>query len=356
MARVKVLSVVGARPQFVKLGPVHAAFSEAGDVEHVIVHTGQHYDADMSDVFFADLAIPAPDVHLGVGSGSHGVQTGAMLSALDAVLDEHRPDWVLVYGDTNSTVAAALSAVKLHLPVAHLEAGLRSFNRRMPEEHNRVLTDHAADLLLAPTEVAVAHLKHEGLAARTRLVGDVMTDVCWRVRDAVAAKPAELPAGVDPESAYVVATIHRAENTDDPARLAAVVDALAGLDVPVVLLAHPRLRARAAEHGLDLTAGSLHTANPLPYPQMVRAVLGAQGVVTDSGGLQKEAFLLGVPCTTLRTETEWVETLEGGWNVLDPDLTLVGSTAVRPAPQGPQPTPYGSGDAAQRSLAALRAG
>jgi UDP-N-acetylglucosamine 2-epimerase (non-hydrolysing) len=356
MARVKVLSVVGARPQFVKLGPVHAAFSEAGDVEHVIVHTGQHYDADMSDVFFADLAIPAPDVHLGVGSGSHGVQTGAMLSALDAVLDEHRPDWVLVYGDTNSTVAAALSAVKLHLPVAHLEAGLRSFNRRMPEEHNRVLTDHAADLLLAPTEVAVAHLAHEGLAARTRLVGDVMTDVCWRVRDAVAGKPAELPAGVDPDAAYVVATIHRAENTDDPARLAAVVDALAGLDVPVVLLAHPRLRARAAEQGLDLTAGALHTANPLPYPQMVRAVLGAQGVVTDSGGLQKEAYLLGVPCTTLRTETEWVETLEGGWNVLDPALTLVGSTAVRPAPQGAQPTPYGTGDAAQRSLAALRAG
>jgi UDP-N-acetylglucosamine 2-epimerase (non-hydrolysing) len=352
---VKVLSVVGARPQFVKLGPVHAAFAADGGVEHVIVHTGQHYDAGMSDVFFDDLKIPAPDVHLGVGSGSHGVQTGAMLSALDAVLDEHQPDWVLVYGDTNSTVAAALAAVKMHLPVAHLEAGLRSFNRRMPEEHNRVLTDHAADLLLAPTQVAAQHLANEGLAARTRVVGDVMTDVCWQVRDAVAGQAASLPAGVAVGSPYVVATIHRADNTDDPARLAAVVGALASLEVPVVLLAHPRLRVRAAEQGLSLDQGSLRTTEPLPYPEMVKAVLGSAGVVTDSGGLQKEAYLLGVPCTTLRTETEWVETLEGGWNVLDPDLALVRSVAVRPAPTSAQPQPYGDGHAAQHVLEALRA-
>ncbi len=182
----KILSVVGARPQFVKLAPVSEAL--AGRCEHVIVHTGQHYDERLSDVFFADLRIPAPDVHLGVGSGTHGVQTGAMLTALDAVLDEHRPDWVLVYGDTNSTLAAALAAVKMHLPVAHLEAGLRSFNRRMPEEHNRVLTDHAADLCLAPTEVAMRHLAHEGLAERSRLVGDVMTDVCLRVAAADDAR------------------------------------------------------------------------------------------------------------------------------------------------------------------------
>src|SRR5262245_52227670 len=188
----KVLSVVGARPQFVKLAPVAEAFAGT-DHEHVIVHTGQHYDANMSDVFFADLKIPSPDVHLGIGSGGHGAQTGAMLAALDGVLAEHRPDWVLVYGDTNSTLAGAVSAVKMQLRVAHLEAGLRSFNRAMPEEHNRTLTDHAADLLLAPTQVAMDHLAREGLAARSVLVGDVMTDVCLRVRDAVRDQPVELP-------------------------------------------------------------------------------------------------------------------------------------------------------------------
>jgi UDP-N-acetylglucosamine 2-epimerase (non-hydrolysing) len=349
----KVLSVVGARPQFVKLAPIAEAFAESAD-EHVIVHTGQHYDAAMSDVFFADLAIPSPDVHLGVGSGSHGVQTGTMLSAMDAVLDEHRPDWVLVYGDTNSTLAGAVSAVKMHLPVAHLEAGLRSFNRAMPEEHNRVLTDHAADLLLAPTEVAMGHLADEGLAARSVLVGDVMTDVCFRVRDATAASPPELPDGVRPGE-YVVSTIHRAENTDDPDRLRAIVTALANAGTPVLLLAHPRLVARCAEFGIDLGAhGSLHTAAPLPYPRMVQAVMHGAGVVTDSGGLQKEAFLLGRPCTTLRTETEWVETLTDGWNVLLPGLDGLADLAARPAPSAAQAAPYGDGHAASAVLAALR--
>jgi UDP-N-acetylglucosamine 2-epimerase (non-hydrolysing) len=349
---VKVLSVVGARPQFVKLAPVAAAFAVAG-IEHVIVHTGQHYDVLMSDAFFSDLSIPAPDVHLGVGSGSHGVQTGGMLAALDAVLDEHRPDWTLVYGDTNSTLAGTLAAVKMHLPVAHLEAGLRSFNRRMPEEHNRVLTDHAADLLLAPTQVAMDHLAREGLAARARLVGDVMTDVCYLVRDAVADHKADLPAGIDPEQPYVVATIHRADNTDDPARLEAIVAALAAVPVPVALLAHPRLRAKAADHGIDLTRGSVHVSDPLPYPALVRAVLGAAGVVTDSGGLQKEAFLLGVPCTTVRTETEWTETLDAGWNVLAADLVGLDRLAARPAPDGERAQPYGDGHAATRVAAAL---
>jgi UDP-N-acetylglucosamine 2-epimerase (non-hydrolysing) len=350
---VKVLSVVGARPQFVKLAPVAAAFEGTGH-DHVIVHTGQHYDAVMSDVFFADLRIPDPDVHLGVGSGGHGVQTGAILSAMDAVLDEHRPDWVLVYGDTNSTLAGALSAVKLHLPVAHLEAGLRSFNRRMPEEHNRVLTDHAADLLLAPTDVAMHHLAQEGLAARSLLVGDVMTDVLFRVRDAVAGRPPELPAGVDPGAPYLVATIHRAENTDDPERLRAIVEQLAGLPMPVVLLAHPRLVARAAALGLELRVGSLHPTTPLAYPGMVAAVLGSAGVVTDSGGLQKEAFLLRVPCTTLRTETEWVETVDLGWNVLRGDLTGVAAAVTRPRPPDTDVAPYGAGDAATRVVTALQ--
>ena len=348
----KVLSVVGARPQFVKLAPIAAALEGAGH-EHVIVHTGQHYDALMSDVFFADLQIPAPDVHLGVGSGSHGVQTGAILSAMDAVLDEHSPDWVLVYGDTNSTLAGALSAVKLHLPLAHLEAGLRSFNRRMPEEHNRVLTDHAADLCLAPTEVAMSHLAAEGLAQRAVNVGDVMTDVCFQVRDTVAGQTPVLPPGVDPLAPYLVATIHRADNTDDPRRLRAVVDALAALATPVVLMAHPRLVNRARSAGINLTAGSLHTIDPLPYPQMVNTVLHARGVVTDSGGLQKEAFLLGTPCTTLRTETEWTETLEDGWNVLDPDLVLLGKTADREPPTTAPSAPYGHGTAAPTAVRVL---
>ncbi len=270
----KVLSVVGARPQLVKLGAVAAAFGGTGHV-HRVVHTGQHYDPELSDVFFAEFGIPEPDFHLGVGSGGHGAQTGAMLAALDPILAEERPDWVLVYGDTNSTIAGALSAVKQHLPVAHLEAGLRSFNRRMPEEHNRVLTDHCADLLLAPTEEAVRHLAAEGLAERAVNVGDVMVDVCFRTRDAVLAageRPA-LPAGVDPGAPFLVATLHRAENTDDPERLAALVEAVAGLPVPVVLLTHPRLRAKADRYGLKLQQGSVAAAGPLPYRELVAAVL-----------------------------------------------------------------------------------
>lgn len=350
----KIVSVVGARPQFVKLAPIHKAAVAAG-VEHVIVHTGQHYDPMLSDVFFEDLGIAAPDVHLGVGSGSHGVQTGAMLAALDAVFDAQQPDWVLVYGDTNSTVAAALSAVKMHLPVAHLEAGLRSFNRRMPEEHNRVLTDHAADLLLAPTEVAVGHLAAEGLAERTVLVGDVMTDVLLDVRDSLAGRPSPLLADLGVVSGeHYVATIHRAENTDDPARLAEVAGALAGLDKPVVLLAHPRVVAKAASHGISLTQGTLIAHAPLAYPDLIAAVLGSAGVVTDSGGLQKEAFLLGVPATTVRTETEWVETVDLGWNVLANTATEIAAAVTRPRPATTDATPYGDGRAAARVVDVLQ--
>jgi UDP-N-acetylglucosamine 2-epimerase (non-hydrolysing) len=355
----KVLSVVGARPQLVKLAPIVRAFAGTGH-RHVIVHTGQHYDVNLSEVFFAGLGIPDPDVHLGVGSGSHGVQTGAVLGTLDPVLEVERPDWVLVYGDTNSTLAGAIAAVKMHIPVAHLEAGLRSFNRRMPEEHNRVLTDHAADLLLAPTEEAVRHLAQEGLAGRTRWVGDVMVDVCLRIRDEVLAgrhaAPA-LPEGVDPAQPYLVATLHRAENTDDPDRLAGLIAALARLPVPVALLAHPRLVARAEAHGLKLGQGAVHVGPPLPYAAMVAAVLGSAGVVTDSGGLQKEAYLLGRPCTTLRGETEWVETLTGGWNHLIPDPAQLGASwpeiATRNAPHGDRGAPYGDGHAAHRVVAEL---
>ncbi len=327
-----------------KLAPIAEAFADAG-VEHVIVHTGQHYDANMSEVFFADLAIPAPDINLEIGSGTHGVQTGAMLAALDPVLEAQAPDWVLVYGDTNSTLAGTLSAVKMHLPVAHLEAGLRSFNRRMPEEHNRVLTDHAADLLLAPTQTAMDHLADEGLEGRAVLVGDVMADVCIRVARAVASQPLPLPELGLKANQYLVATIHRAENTDDPGRLAEIIHALRALPLPVVLMAHPRLRARVAEAGLSLTGGALHTVVPQPYPHMIQLVANARSVLTDSGGLQKEAYLLGTPCTTLRHETEWVETLTGGWNELRPDLDGLAESVQR-TPASPRAHPYGAGRAA----------
>ncbi|OSO98561.1 non-hydrolyzing UDP-N-acetylglucosamine 2-epimerase [Microbacterium sp. LEMMJ01] len=350
----KIVSVVGARPQFVKLAPIHKAFVAAG-VDHVIVHTGQHYDPMLSDVFFEDLGIGTPDVHLGVGSGSHGVQTGAMLAALDAVFDEHRPDWVLVYGDTNSTVAAALSAVKMHIRVAHLEAGLRSFNRRMPEEHNRVLTDHAADLLLAPTQVAIDHLAAEGLAERTVLVGDVMTDVLFTVRDEVSSRPSPLVEDLGlAAGGHYIATIHRAENTDDPARLAEVVAGLGALDRPVVLLAHPRVVAKAEAHGISLSQGAVVVHPPLAYPELVAAMLSSAGVVTDSGGLQKEAFLLGVPCTTVRTETEWVETVELGWNVLAQDAEEIARGVGRPRPEPTDAAPYGDGRAAERVVQVLQ--
>ncbi|KAA9152292.1 UDP-N-acetylglucosamine 2-epimerase (non-hydrolyzing) [Microbacterium lushaniae] len=348
----KIVSVVGARPQFVKLAPVHRAAGAAG-IEHVIVHTGQHYDPMLSDVFFDDLGIGAPHVHLGVGSGSHGVQTGAMLAALDAVFDEHRPDWVLVYGDTNSTVAAALSAVKMHVPVAHLEAGLRSFNRRMPEEHNRVLTDHAADLLLAPTQVAVDHLTREGLGERTVLVGDVMTDVLYRVRDEVTGRPSPLADLGLRSGDHYVATIHRAENTDLPGRLREVVGALAALDKPVALLAHPRLVAKAAQHGIPLEQGAIRLHGPLAYPDLIAAVLHSAGVVTDSGGLQKEAFLLQVPCTTVRSETEWVETVETGWNVLATQAEQIARAVRRARPADTDARPYGDGFAAERAIRVL---
>jgi UDP-N-acetylglucosamine 2-epimerase (non-hydrolysing) len=347
----RVLSVVGARPQFVKLAPIARAMH--GEVEHLIAHTGQHYDHNMSDAFFTDLGIPAPEFNLGVGSGKHGEQTGAMLGGLEKIIEDTTPDWVLVYGDTNSTLAAAIAAVKLHVPVAHLEAGLRSFNRRMPEEHNRVLTDHAADLLLAPTQVAMDHLATEGLAARSVLVGDVMTDVLFKVRDEIADTALALTAPVSPGE-YHVATIHRPDNTDDPRRLRAIIEGIGKVGKPVVLLAHPRLRAQADKHGIALDAGSITVSEPLGYPQLVNAVMRSAGVITDSGGLQKEAFLLRVPCTTLRPETEWVETVDLGWNVLvDKDFDGLAEVVERPRPTATDAAPYGVGQAAEAVVAAL---
>lgn len=335
-----------------KLAPIHRALVDAGH-EHIIVHTGQHYDHDMSDVFFEDLGIPQPDLNLAVGSASHGKQTAHMLELLEQAFLQYSPTWVLVYGDTNSTLAAAVAAVKIHQPLAHLEAGLRSFNRHMPEEHNRVLTDHAADLLLAPTDVAAEHLRNEGLASRTVIVGDVMTDVCLSTRDRVKLESPVMPTHWKNDGDYVVSTIHRQENTDDPERLQKIIDYLASASHEVRLLAHPRLKSKAVEFGITLQQGNVFVFDPLSYPQLVHAVLGARGVVTDSGGLQKEAFLLRTPCITVRTETEWVETVTLGWNTLDAECEGSIDDILKNVYTEPSEHPYGKGNAAARAVAAL---
>lgn len=350
----KVLSVVGARPQFVKLAPVGRELVDRGH-EHVIVHTGQHYDWLLSQAFFDDLEISPPDVNLRVGSAGHAVQSARIMTALDPVLAECQPGWVLVYGDTNSTMAAALAAAQRDLPLAHLEAGLRCFDRRMPEERNRIIADHLADLLLAPTQTAMGNLSAEGLGARSVLVGDVMVDTLLQVRRQLTqSSGAHRPACLD-DGPYLLATLHRQETTDDPVRLAAAIGALGACPLQVWLLAHPRLVARTRQFGISLTGGALRTTAPLPYRGMIAAMTAARGIVTDSGGLQKEAMALGVPCTTLRARTEWPETLKGGWNVLIPDPGDLAAAALRPRPLGAPPQPFGDGSSAARTVTELEA-
>jgi UDP-N-acetylglucosamine 2-epimerase (non-hydrolysing) len=348
----KVLSIVGARPQFVKLAPVDRALRQRGH-EHLIVHSGQHYDPLMSQAFFDDLAIAPPIANLRIGSGSHAVQTAGILAALDPVLDEHHPDWTLVYGDTNTTLAGTLAAAQRQIPLAHLEAGLRSFDRRMPEERNRIVADHLCDLLLAPTATAVRNLASEGLQTRTVLVGDVMVDALNAMQARVAAAPERYLPPYLRDGPYFLATVHRQETTDDPVRLAATLQALATCPLPVWLLVHPRVRDRARGLGIPLTNGALQAGEPLPYSSMIAAMTAAQGLITDSGGLQKEALLLGVPCTTLRSRTEWPETLQDGWNVLVSNPQDLVPAVSRPRPPGTPPRPYGDGAAAERVAAEL---
>ncbi len=316
MKPLRILTVVGARPQFIKAAAVSRAILAASGIEEVMVHTGQHFDPEMSDIFFEELSIGRPAHNLDVHGGGHGEMTGRMLEMIERVLLDERPDWVLVYGDTNSTLAGALAAAKLHIPVAHVEAGLRSFNRRMPEEINRVMTDHISTLLFCPTSVAITNLGREGIQQGVHHTGDVMYDA---TRHAIAQaqhrsdilQRMELSAG-----GYAVATIHRAENTDDPEQLGRVLDWLKAQarEQPVVLPLHPRTRQAAARAGLDFDG--LRVCGPVGYLDMARLLDGATGVFTDSGGLQKEAYFHRKPCVTLRTETEWVETVECGWNRL----------------------------------------
>jgi len=326
------VTVVGARPQFIKAAAVSravAAHNASGNSRHIdelIVHTGQHYDDNMSKVFFDELQIPPPAINLGVGSGSHGRQTGAMLERLEAVLVEQRPDWTLIYGDTNSTLAGALAAAKLHVPVAHVEAGLRSFNRRMPEEINRVVADTLSALLFCPTAAAVANLANEGVTKGVHEVGDVMYDSVLH-NTALAERSSDVVGrlGFAPKS-YYLATIHRAENTDDPARLASILEALAQLERPLVLPLHPRTRKTLGE-GLKRIGSRLRVIDPVPYLDMLMLERGARIILTDSGGVQKEAYWFGVPCVTMRDGTEWVELVEAACNtVVGADAGLIVAT------------------------------
>lgn len=319
----KIISVVGARPQFIKIAPIARAIASGAmgsNVDHQIVHTGQHYGAKMSDVFFSDLSLPDASVNLGVGSGAHGRQTGAMLAQLESTMLELAPDVLIVYGDTNSTLAAALAAVKLHIPVAHVEAGLRSFNRQMPEEINRVVADHVCDLLLAPTPVAMANLRVEGLAGRSVYSGDVMYDAVLHFRSLAKQRSNILEQLALRPHAYAVATLHRAENTDDPIKLRRLLDGfnrVAAAHLPLIFPIHPRTANRIQADLRDWAPNArLRLIDPIGYLDMLALVDHSAMTLTDSGGLQKEAFFLGSPCVTLREETEWEETVRCNANVL----------------------------------------
>jgi UDP-GlcNAc3NAcA epimerase len=348
---VKILTVVGNRPQFIKAAAVSGPLRERH--EELLVHTGQHYDDSLSAVFFAELGLARPDRELGIGGGSNTTQTARMLAALEPLLEQIAPDAVLVYGDTNSTLAGALAAAQANLAVVHVEAGMRSFDRRMPEELNRVLTDHLSALLLCPSDTAAANLKAESVAGRVEVVGDVMVDVAMR-RQPSARADERTPAehGVR-GGEYLLLTAHRAGNVDDPQRLRALVDLIAALPAPVVFPLHPRTRARLLDAGL---AGELERIDglrltePLGYVQFSALLCQARAVLTDSGGVQKEAYLAGVPCVTLRANTEWVETVAAGWNTLV-DLDAGAALAALAAqPPSERPALYGDGQAAERCV------
>jgi UDP-N-acetylglucosamine 2-epimerase len=347
---------VGARPQFIKLAVIATALrarAQISEVEHRILHTGQHYDPQMSDCFFRELQIPTPDYNLGVGSGGHGSQTGQMLAGIEAVLFQWKPDAVIVYGDTNSTVAGALAASKLHIPVVHLEAGLRSFNRRMPEELNRIATDHLSDVLLCPTMAAITNAHREGLTRKSWLTGDVMLDLLMSYAQTLSPHPLA-------KEPFALVTVHRAENTENPDRLANLLRIMRGLPVHAIFPMHPRLRAKlgpAVVRELDALE-HVHLIGPCEYGEMLALERDAAMILTDSGGVQKEAYFLAVPCLTLRDETEWTETLQGNWNrvlgmnpeaVLEVARSLAKSNGHTPS-GSPDLSQFGGGTAAETSV------
>ncbi|HCC00942.1 MAG TPA: UDP-N-acetylglucosamine 2-epimerase (non-hydrolyzing) [Ruminococcaceae bacterium] len=355
----KIVTVVGARPQFIKAAAVSRVLRKAHT--EILVHTGQHYDANMSAVFFTELQIAHPDYALGVGSGTHGKQTGEMLEKIEAVLLKEKPDGVLVYGDTNSTLAAALAAAKLCIPVAHVEAGLRSFNRKMPEEQNRVLTDHLSTLLFTPTKTAGMHLQHEGITQGVHLVGDVMCDALYFYKELAEKNGSPwdqlenlFEQGPCIQKDWVLATIHRAENTAGEQNLMQILAAFEELPYPVIFPVHPRTKTLVAHLMEQQIYRNIRFIQPVGYLQMLWLAGHARTIITDSGGLQKEAYLLNVPCVTVREETEWVETIEEGWNRLaqanKKDL-LQKFAQARPAQK--HPPLYGNGHAAEKIVGLL---
>jgi UDP-GlcNAc3NAcA epimerase len=351
---VRILTVVGNRPQFIKAAAVSGSLR--GKHEEILVHTGQHHDDSLSHVFFAELGLARPEHELGIGGGSNTSQTARMLAALEPLLRELAPDATLIYGDTNSTLAGALAAAQADIPVIHVEAGMRSFDRAMPEERNRVLSDHLSELLLCSSETAAQNLRAESIAGRIEVVGDVMVDVAMRLQPAARSDTA-IPAayGLEP-GAYLLLTAHRAGNVDDPDRLRMLVALIGALPLPVLFPLHPRTRLRLQEQGLlqELTAHEgLKLCEPLGYLEFSALVCQARAVLTDSGGVQKEAYLAGVPCVTLRANTEWVETVQTGWNTLvnlDLDATLA---ALERTPPAERPELYGDGHAAERCVQAI---
>lgn len=359
----KILTVLGARPQFIKASVVSQAIIGAGGLQEIVVHTGQHFDTNMSEVFFSELAMAAPQYNLGIHGGAHGAMTGQMLAGIEEILQKEKPHAVLVYGDTNSTLAGALAAAKLHVPVAHVEAGLRSFNMRMPEEINRILTDRISDWLFTPTEGAAGHLRSEGVGDERILhVGDVMYDVALHFGGRVGVQGRALARlGLKP-GGYALVTIHRAENTDEATRLTAIAGALRKLagKMPLVCPLHPRTKGALQRQGLlaGLQEDGVHLIEPVGYLEMTQLEKYAALIVTDSGGVQKEAYFHRVPCVTLRDETEWNELVDAGWNRLAPpdDVDRI-VTAVERAmgTQGQDVSPYGGGDAAAKIAARLAA-
>lgn len=352
----KILTVVGNRPQFIKAAAVSGLLRKQH--EELLVHTGQHYDDMLSRVFFTELGLAEPDRQLGVGGGTNTSQTARMLAALEPLLEELTPDAALVYGDTNSTLAGGLAAAQAGVPVVHVEAGMRSFDRAMPEELNRVLTDHLGELLLCASEVSAANLRAESVAGRIEVVGDVMVDVALRRQPGARADTQTLRTHGVQAGEYVLCTAHRAGNVDDPARLGRLVELLRALSGPVVFPVHPRTHARLRDAGLLDTlahAEGMQLTEPLGYVQLSALLCQARAVVTDSGGVQKEAYLAGVPCVTLRANTEWIETVEAGWNTLVDLDSRAAVEALERRPPAERPALYGDGHAAERCVAAIGA-
>jgi len=354
----KFVTIVGARPQFIKAAPLSAELRRRHT--EFLLHTGQHYDDNMSDVFFRELGIPKPDCHLGVGSGLQGAQTAQMLAKIEQVLLEVAPDAVIVYGDTNSTVAGALAAAKLNIAIAHVEAGLRSFDRTMPEEINRIVADHVSTWLFAPSAASVGQLATEGITRGVRDVGDIMADSVRMFSESAQQSSTVLDRLGLRKKDYLVATVHRAANTDDARRMSSILAGLSNSGEKVICPLHPRARAAMVKHGLtsylDAAQGRLVIVEPLGYLDMLKLLEDSLGIATDSGGLQKEAYYLGVPCLTLRDSTEWVETVETGWNTLvGADAQAIGAAVgrLRDFASVSRPVLYGDGHAARRIVAAL---